>query len=65
MVKQLCLQMISELDKYKQPKEDLFIYYVEQRLNKSLLNYSSDLDNSLDYLNRRKDPLKIVRKINK
>lgn len=56
--------LLQELSKYHRSRADAFYDAVAKRLDKSLDAYNSDLDDSFNYLQRRK-PDKLMRKLNK
>ena len=64
MIKPIYYRILEELQNYKRPKEELLIQYMTQRLDQSLDSYFKDLNTSTEYLSRR-NPVKLVRKINK
>ena len=64
MIKQWCYQTLKELRQFKRSKEELLLMYMSERLDHSLDNYIKDLNKSAEYLSRR-NPVKLVRKINK
>ena len=64
MIEECCLKMLKDLNQYKRSKEDLTLFYVNERLNKSLESYIEDITKSEKYLNNRKE-LNLLRKINK
>lgn len=64
-LKSLCLTLIEELQEYKiSTKEELFLKYVNERLNKSFESYQEDLRIGLEYLERRKE-INVLRKMNR
>lgn len=65
MLKNLCQNMLTELQEYKHTPEDRLLHYMNKRLCESLNTYHKELSESIDYLSRRKDPSKIVRKMMK
>ena len=56
--------LLQELSKYHRTRADALYDAIATRLDKSLHSYTSDLDDSFNYLQRRK-PDKLMRKINK
>lgn len=52
--------ILNDLQKYKRDKSKLLPYYIQLRLNKSLLTYYNQLSNSLRYYDR-KDELRILK----
>ena len=56
--------LLQDLSKYHRSSADAFYDAVAKRLDKSLDAYNSDLDDSFNYLQRRK-PDKLMRKLNK
>lgn len=64
MIEECCLKMLKDLNQYKRSKDDLILFYVNERLNKSLESYTEDITKSEKYLNNRKE-LNLLRKINK
>lgn len=56
--------LLYELSKHHRSKPDIIYDCINNRLNKSLESYSSELNDSFEYLARRK-PEKIMRKLNK
>lgn len=64
MIEEYCLRMLKDLNQYKRAKDDLILFYVNERLNKSLESYTEDITKSENYLNNRKE-LNLLRKINK
>ena len=63
MLEQFCFKMLNDLQAYKRGKDDLMLFYINERLNKSLQSYTEDLCTSETYLNNRKE-LNLLRKIN-
>lgn len=39
-------QILKDLNKHKRNRNDLTIYYINNRLNKSLITYSKELEDS-------------------
>lgn len=39
-------QILKDLNKHKRNRSDLTIYYINNRLNKSLITYSKELEDS-------------------
>ena len=64
MIESQCIEMLAELSRYKRNRDDLTLFYVNERLNKSLDSYTQDLSATENYLNNRKE-LNLLRKINK
>lgn len=56
--------LLCELSKYHRSKSDIIYDCINNRLNKSLESYNSELNDSFEYLARRK-PEKIMRKLNR
>lgn len=49
-------QMLKELSEYQgKDREQLFLKYVEERLNKSYQSYLHDITNGVGYLSRRNE----------
>lgn len=65
MLKHNCLRMLQDIQNYKNNPQELMLQYMKKRLDKSLDTYYIEMSESLEYLSRRKDPTKIIRKINK
>lgn len=57
-------KMLNDLSKYKRDKNLLMQIYIENRLNKSLETYYSQLNSSLESL-LDSDELKVLRRSNK
>ena len=57
-------KMLNDLSKYKRDKNSLMQIYIENRLNKSLETYYSQLNSSLESL-LGSDELKVLRRSNK
>ena len=57
-------KMLNDLSKYKRDKNSLMQMYIENRLNKSLETYYSQLNSSLESL-LGSDELKVLRQSNK
>jgi hypothetical protein len=57
-------KMLNDLSKYKRDKNLLMQIYIENRLNKSLETYYSQLNSSLESL-LGSDELKVLRRSNK
>lgn len=57
-------KMLNDLSKYKRDKNLLMQIYIENRLNKSLETYYSQLTSSLESL-LGSDELKVLRRSNK
>ncbi len=57
------LSMIKDIEDIKKESRDLS-YYIELRLNKSIINYYKELTSSFNYLLYQK-PMKIMKGINK
>ena len=57
-------KMLNDLSKYKKDKNSLMQMYIENRLNKSLETYYSQLNSSLESL-LDSDELKVLRRSNK
>lgn len=65
MIVQMCEQMLKSLATHKnKDKEDLFLQYVNERLNKSFTSYQEELNQGLEYLKRRNE-LNVIRKLNR
>lgn len=65
MIEQFCEQALEDLSKHKNTnKEDLFLQYVNERLNKSFESYQEELQQSIEYLQRRNE-LNVIRKLNR
>ena len=64
MLEKLLASMLAQLSTYKHGRDDLMLFYVNERLNKSLESYTEDLRVSETYLNNRKE-LNLLRKINR
>ena len=54
--------ILKELQEYKRDKKTLLPFYIQERLNKSLLTYYKQLTNSIRYYDR-KDELRILKKL--
>lgn len=65
MLRDTCISMLNNIQEYKHSPKELLLYYMNKRLNKSLETYYTELSESIEYLSRRKDPTKIVRKMTK
>ncbi len=57
-------KILEDLNNHKRDKKSLLLNYVNERLNKSLRVYYSELMNSFNYL-RYKDELKLSKNINR
>ena len=57
--------IINELSEHHRDKSQLLESYVTARLNKSLSVYYSELMRSNEYLENRKNKLKVMKNINK
>ena len=57
------LTMLRDIEDIKKESRDLS-YYIELRLNKSIINYYKELTSSFNYLLYQK-PMKIMKGINK
>lgn len=64
MFKEFCTANLMLLKKYKRNRDELMFNYVSERLAKSLKTYDDELEDSLKYLERRKQ-LNLIRKISK
>ena len=62
MLKTHLLNIENDLKKHHRPKQQLFNYYVQSRLTKSLQTYYNDLNNSVSYLTKR-NPHNVLRKL--
>ena len=60
----LVLELLKELRNHTQDKQDVIEEKISQRLNKSLLSYSDELDDSYEYLYYR-DSLNLLKKLTK
>ena len=58
-------KMINSVKDNQHSKEELQNILIVNRLNKSLDTYTHEIQISLDYLERRKDQFKLLKKINK
>ena len=56
--------ILIELQSYKRPKDELSLFYIKERLNKSLFAYYSDVKNSLRFY-RQQDELRLLRGLNR
>ncbi len=64
-LKELCTYLLNELSNYKgHSREELLLTYINERLTQSFENYQYDLQQSLDYLTRRKE-LNVLKKLNR
>ena len=54
--------VLTDLSKYKRDKKQLLPFYIQSRLNKSLITYYKQLSNSIRYYDR-KDELRILKKL--
>ena len=54
--------ILSDLQKYKRRKKDLLPYYIQLRLNKSLVTYYRQLATSIRYYDK-KDELRILKNL--
>lgn len=63
-MKKRLFEMLNELEGHNRTREELDLYYISNRLNKSLTNYYADLDADVDYLENRKE-INVLRKLNK
>ena len=54
--------ILIDLQKYKRDRNKLLTFYIQSRLNKSLVNYYKQLTNSIRYYDR-KDELRILKKL--
>lgn len=60
-----CLSMLSDLQQYKNhSKDELFLKYINERLDKSFKTYEKELQDGLEYLERRNE-LNVAKKINR
>ena len=57
--------IISDLKNHHRDKLSLLEYYVNARLNKSFSSYYEDLLKSKEYLEQRKNKLKVMKNINR
>lgn len=64
MSNQLLLNMINDLQNYKNDKTRLMQGYIQNRLNQNLTSYYKKLQQSVDFL-QRKDSRKVLKKLNK
>lgn len=65
MIKNFCEKTLTELSRYHgNDKEELFLNYLNERLDKSFESYVEELDSSLAYLKRRNE-LNVARKMNR
>ena len=64
MNNQLLLNMINDLQNYKNDKTRLMQGYIQKRLNQNLTSYYKKLQQSVDFL-QRKDSRKVLKKLNK
>ena len=53
-------QILSELEHYKRPKQQLKTFYIQKRLQESLISYYDEISKSLEYL-KYKDCEKVAR----
>ena len=63
-IQKFCIETLTELQQHKRNKEDLILLYVNNRLETSLVNYYSDLQDSINYLERRRE-LNLMKKMNR
>ena len=56
--------ILNDLSNYHRNKKELLIYYINQRLNKSLETYYKDLSSSYNYLSS-KDTINVAKKFNR
>ena len=64
-MKQKLLNMLSLLQQYKRPKEQLIQLYITERLDKSYALYMKEIDYSMNYLKSKheKSILKRLKKL--
>ena len=64
-LKSLCRRMLMDLSTRNQlSKDDLFLKYVHQRLDKSFTTYQQEMDRVYNYLQYRNE-LNLLKKMNK
>ena len=56
--------ILSELEKHKRSRSEMFSQQVQKRLDASLREYTKELETSVDYLSKRKE-LNVLKRFNK
>lgn len=64
-MKSICYQFIADLQNYKRSKSDVMRECVQERLNDSYAVYTQEIDQAIDYLERRKNITSVSRKLTK
>jgi len=54
--------ILNDLNNYKRDRKELLPFYIQSRLNKSLITYYKQLSASIRYYDR-KDELRILKKL--
>lgn len=60
----LILQLLDEINTHKRNSQDVIEEKISQRLNKALLSYTDELNDSYEYL-YYKDSLNVLKKLTK
>lgn len=63
MVRNNLDQALEDMSRFHRNKDSLIYAYINDRLNKSLKSYYSELTESVEYLNS-KDDLRIAKRLN-
>lgn len=58
------LKILSDLQVYNRPKNELLLHYVQERLNKNLISYYKKLSQSVEYLAQRNSK-NVLNRLNK
>lgn len=64
-MKSICYQFIADLQNYKRSRSDVMRECVQERLNASYAVYTLEIDQAIDYLERRKNITNVSRKLTK
>ena len=56
--------ILKDLNQHKRNKNELIIFYINERLTKSLKSYYDELSVAVNYLNK-KDEISLLRKMNR
>lgn len=64
-MKSICYQFITDLQNHKRSRSDVMRECVQERLNASYAVYTQEIDQAIDYLERRKNITSVSRKLTK
>lgn len=64
-MKTTCYQLLDDLQNHKRNKADVMRECVQERLNDSYAVYTHEIDQAIDYLERRKNITNVSRKLTK